>query len=619
MVNVLSTNAILYLDMKKFFTSRSPLFNVILGGIMLIAGVAVSIVYWQIVLVALIVCLIAFGMVRSVQRYNRWIVWKATQGTRPFPRSSWFGIRFSLVNIVLSVMLVMSIAASIVHVTHATAPNPGHNFTEVGGGILQGQLIYGSAADTFSALSPSAVATNYLSNTGTSNNPAWAQVNLTNGVTGALPPANGGTGIANGGNNTITFTGNYTIGITLSAATALTFPTSGTVTALGNATTGSGNIVLATSPVLTSPTLGAASVTTINGLTPTSQSTGFTLTGGTTPATLTITGSATISGTPLASPMTTVGDIIYGAGGGAATRLAAGATTGMILMNTASGGTPSWVLLSSLPSTAGILPVANGGTGLATLTTNGVVLGAGAGVPTFVTTSTAGALLESNGTTWVAAPGGVLINQQTFTSSGTYTPTVGTTKIIVQMWGGGGAGGSCTAVAGCASGGGGSGGYAEYYSSSPVSGAVTIGAGGAAVAGATGGVGTATTLVQGGTTITANGGAGGTTAAGNAVTKYTAGGAGGTISTSGTVNAAGVRGEFGSTSATATIGGTGGGGSTSLGGGGVGVVYSSAAAVAGVAAVANTGSGGSGGGTGTTSAAAGGAGAAGRVLIWEYR
>ncbi len=34
----------------------------------------------------------------------------------------------------------------------------------------------------------------YLSNTGTSNNPAWAQVALTTGVTGILPPANGGTG-----------------------------------------------------------------------------------------------------------------------------------------------------------------------------------------------------------------------------------------------------------------------------------------------------------------------------------------------------------------------------------------------------------------------------------------
>ena len=59
--------------------------------------------------------------------------------------------------------------------------------------IAQGDLWYGSAAGTISALAKSATATNYLSNTGTSNNPAWAQVNLANGVTGTLPVGNGGT------------------------------------------------------------------------------------------------------------------------------------------------------------------------------------------------------------------------------------------------------------------------------------------------------------------------------------------------------------------------------------------------------------------------------------------
>jgi len=56
--------------------------------------------------------------------------------------------------------------------------------------ISQGDIIYGSASNTFSALSKNTSATTYLSNTGTSNNPAWAQVNLANGVTGNLPVAN---------------------------------------------------------------------------------------------------------------------------------------------------------------------------------------------------------------------------------------------------------------------------------------------------------------------------------------------------------------------------------------------------------------------------------------------
>lgn len=56
--------------------------------------------------------------------------------------------------------------------------------------LTQGDLLYASASNTFSKLAKDANATRYLSNTGTSNNPAWAQVNLANGVTGNLPVAN---------------------------------------------------------------------------------------------------------------------------------------------------------------------------------------------------------------------------------------------------------------------------------------------------------------------------------------------------------------------------------------------------------------------------------------------
>lgn len=59
--------------------------------------------------------------------------------------------------------------------------------------VAQGDLLYGSAANTLSALAKDTNATRYLSNTGGSNNPAWAQVDLTTGVTGLLPATNGGT------------------------------------------------------------------------------------------------------------------------------------------------------------------------------------------------------------------------------------------------------------------------------------------------------------------------------------------------------------------------------------------------------------------------------------------
>jgi len=60
--------------------------------------------------------------------------------------------------------------------------------------VAQGDILYGSAANTISALTKNTTATRYLANTGTSNNPAWDQVNMANGVTGTLPVGNGGTG-----------------------------------------------------------------------------------------------------------------------------------------------------------------------------------------------------------------------------------------------------------------------------------------------------------------------------------------------------------------------------------------------------------------------------------------
>lgn len=60
----------------------------------------------------------------------------------------------------------------------------------------QGDLLYASAANTLARLAKNTSATRYLSNTGSSNNPAWAQIDLSNGVTGTLPTDNGGTGLS---------------------------------------------------------------------------------------------------------------------------------------------------------------------------------------------------------------------------------------------------------------------------------------------------------------------------------------------------------------------------------------------------------------------------------------
>ena len=58
----------------------------------------------------------------------------------------------------------------------------------------QGDVLYATSTTVLSRLGKDANDSRVLTNTGTNNNPAWAQVTLTTGVTGTLPVANGGSG-----------------------------------------------------------------------------------------------------------------------------------------------------------------------------------------------------------------------------------------------------------------------------------------------------------------------------------------------------------------------------------------------------------------------------------------
>ncbi len=104
--------------------------------------------------------------------------------------------KLSKFNLILSGFLLASLALSVMRIVNAVTPDPGHDFSSIGGGLAQGDLLYGSSADTAAALPKDTNATRYLSNTGANNNPAWSQVNLANGVSGDLSVANlgGGTG-----------------------------------------------------------------------------------------------------------------------------------------------------------------------------------------------------------------------------------------------------------------------------------------------------------------------------------------------------------------------------------------------------------------------------------------
>jgi hypothetical protein len=90
------------------------------------------------------------------------------------------------------------------------------------------------------------------------------------------------------------------------------------------------------------------------------------------------------------------------------------------------------------------LTVADGGTGVSTLSANAVLLGNGTSALQTVAPGTSGNVLTSNGTTWTSAAVAssyVGPNFQAFTASGTFTVPAGITKVAVTVIGGGGGGG----------------------------------------------------------------------------------------------------------------------------------------------------------------------------------
>ncbi len=324
-----------------------------------------------------------------------------------------------------------------------------------------------------------------------------------------------------------------------------------------------------TSPTLTSAILGTPSSGTLTNCTGLPLATGVT-------GQLAIANGGTGQSTKGAafdalSPMSALGDVIYGGASGTGTRLAGNtSTTRYALTQTGDGvnsATPVWVPL--------------GLSGIRVMTT------------------------ADNGTN--------------------YTVPADVTVIVVQAVGAGGGGaGGVTTGSNVSLGGGGGGGGCVTKRFSVIAGAsytFTVGSGGAGgVGGANGVDGTATTF-NGPSTVTADFGRGGVTLAGGATVATGAGGVGGTPGTSGDINLPGNEGGAGGRFS-ATTGMSGTGGSSFCGSQSAGVFVTANAATNGITG-GNYGSGGSGGIANRTAGGAksanGGNGADGVIIIMEYK
>ena len=258
------------------------------------------------------------------------------------------------------------------------------------------------------------------------------------------------------------------------------------------------------------------------------------------------------------------------------------------------------------------VPVANGGTGLSTITSGAVLLGAGTAAMTVLAGTTPGLVLATSPTGWAATPnsaiGGGNYVMNAYTSPATWTKPATLKAVKITVVGAGGAGGAATGPGiptSANGGGGGAGGAAIRYLDAPaIPGPISISAGAGtnsfgSIASATAGATGPAISTPGTPFVFTPGGGGGA-------------GSGGTINMSG---ATGMRGGSTLGGGTAIFGGAGA--NSIFGGAGQLVITTAGNTIAGQSA---TGYGSGGGGAVKANApnSAGGSGMPGSVIVEEF-
>lgn len=256
---------------------------------------------------------------------------------------------------------VMQVTSSVVSSTTAPVAYGGTGITT----YIVGDLLYASGTATLSKLAAVAVG-NVLHSGGVGTAPSWSSVSLTVDVSGILPVANGGSGISS-----------YTVGSILYA--------SGTTTLAQLADVAVGSVLLS-GGVTTAPVYGKVSLTThidtatilpvING------------------------------GTNIASY--TVGAVLYASASTVVNQLLDVATGNVLL----SGGlvtAPSYGKVGLTTHVTGVLPVANGGTNIASYTVGAVLYASASGVVDQLLDIATGNVLLSGGLVTAPSYGKVVL------------------------------------------------------------------------------------------------------------------------------------------------------------------------------------------------------------------